>query len=55
MTVQIGSKAETDLRLIFQMIVFMYSGYADIGDELFCSMRIHKDEVGCVVQIVNAL
>ena len=53
--IQIGSKAETDLRLIFQMIVFMYTGYADLCDELFRSIRIHKDEIGCVVQVVNTL
>ena len=55
MAVQIGSKAETSLRLIFQIIVFMYTRYADFRDDLFCSIRVNKDEVGCVIQIVNAL
>lgn len=37
------------------MIVFMYSGNAYFGDELFRSICVHEDKVGRVIQIVNAL
>jgi len=55
MMIQSGSKAETNFRLIFQSIVVLHTDNADICDELFRSIRIHKDETGCVVQIINAL